>query len=171
MNDRDWYRVDGRSLAHGCSYDADGDHSPCLKKGHKAHWALVIGFLAPRRRVPPGDAPDGTFPGTKLVTASQVSSRDDFRSITSRSHSVALNIQDFHLESSVDRSGVYLVALHGKSQRKALWRYDRLEQSNAQLVEVDPLRCDPALYVLPPDRSLAEHLAARVVVIEAVSSH
>jgi len=26
-------------------YDPDYNHSPCLKLGHKAHWALVIGYL------------------------------------------------------------------------------------------------------------------------------
>lgn len=26
-------------------YDSDADNSPCLKFGHKAHWALIIGFL------------------------------------------------------------------------------------------------------------------------------
>lgn len=28
-----------------CSYDSDFNHSPCLKNGHKAHWALIIGCL------------------------------------------------------------------------------------------------------------------------------
>uniref|UniRef100_A0A1I8Q9J1 Actin maturation protease n=1 Tax=Stomoxys calcitrans TaxID=35570 RepID=A0A1I8Q9J1_STOCA len=27
------------------AYDPDYNHSPCLKSGHKAHWALVIGYL------------------------------------------------------------------------------------------------------------------------------
>ncbi|XP_059058293.1 actin maturation protease [Achroia grisella] len=26
-------------------YDADFNHSPCLKRGHKAHWALVCGII------------------------------------------------------------------------------------------------------------------------------
>uniref|UniRef100_A0A1B0DBT1 Actin maturation protease n=1 Tax=Phlebotomus papatasi TaxID=29031 RepID=A0A1B0DBT1_PHLPP len=26
-------------------YDFDVTHSPCLRKGHKAHWALVVGYL------------------------------------------------------------------------------------------------------------------------------
>ncbi|XP_004523438.1 UPF0692 protein CG33108 [Ceratitis capitata] len=26
-------------------YDPDHNHSPCLKYGHKAHWALIIGYL------------------------------------------------------------------------------------------------------------------------------
>ncbi|KAM7364134.1 actin maturation protease isoform 2-T2 [Cochliomyia hominivorax] len=37
------------SLQHGACifvpYDTDFNHSPCLKYGHKAHWALIIGFL------------------------------------------------------------------------------------------------------------------------------
>ncbi|XP_067617231.1 actin maturation protease [Eurosta solidaginis] len=27
------------------AYDPDYNHSPCLKHGHKAHWALIIGYL------------------------------------------------------------------------------------------------------------------------------
>lgn len=27
------------------SYDSDFNHSPCLKNGHKAHWAVIIGCL------------------------------------------------------------------------------------------------------------------------------
>lgn len=26
-------------------YDADVNHSPCLKNGHKAHWAIIVGYL------------------------------------------------------------------------------------------------------------------------------
>ncbi|XP_017488596.1 PREDICTED: UPF0692 protein CG33108 [Rhagoletis zephyria] len=26
-------------------YDPDYNHSPCLKHGHKAHWALIVGYL------------------------------------------------------------------------------------------------------------------------------
>lgn len=26
-------------------YDADVNHSPCLKNGHKAHWAIILGYL------------------------------------------------------------------------------------------------------------------------------
>ena len=29
-------------------YDSDFNHSPCLKKGHKAHWALLVGFISSR---------------------------------------------------------------------------------------------------------------------------
>lgn len=28
------------------SYDADGNHQPCLKKGHKAHWAALLGYFS-----------------------------------------------------------------------------------------------------------------------------
>lgn len=27
------------------SYDADVKHAPCLKSGHRAHWALIVGYL------------------------------------------------------------------------------------------------------------------------------
>lgn len=27
------------------SYDSDFNHAPCLRNGHKAHWAVIIGCL------------------------------------------------------------------------------------------------------------------------------
>ncbi|XP_030369219.1 UPF0692 protein CG33108 [Scaptodrosophila lebanonensis] len=38
--------------AGGCllvPYDADVNHAPCLKTGHRAHWALVLGYLIDSR--------------------------------------------------------------------------------------------------------------------------
>uniref|UniRef100_A0A182HJH2 Actin maturation protease n=1 Tax=Anopheles arabiensis TaxID=7173 RepID=A0A182HJH2_ANOAR len=32
-----------RSTKH--SYDPDRNHTPCLNKGHRAHWALIVGYL------------------------------------------------------------------------------------------------------------------------------
>ncbi|XP_063231546.1 actin maturation protease isoform X2 [Bacillus rossius redtenbacheri] len=31
-------------------YDADANHSPCCRRGHKAHWAVVSGILVSQRR-------------------------------------------------------------------------------------------------------------------------
>lgn len=40
------------ALAHGAMvlipYDSDFNHAPCLKRGHKAHWALLIGLISSR---------------------------------------------------------------------------------------------------------------------------
>lgn len=33
------------NLNSNSSYDADFNHSPCLRKGHTAHWALVCGVI------------------------------------------------------------------------------------------------------------------------------
>lgn len=37
------YMVVLKSLIY--SYDADVNHAPCLKSGHRGHWALVVGYL------------------------------------------------------------------------------------------------------------------------------
>lgn len=40
------------ALAHAAMvlipYDADFNHAPCLKRGHKAHWALLVGLISSR---------------------------------------------------------------------------------------------------------------------------
>ncbi|CAD6231724.1 GSCOCG00001555001-RA-CDS [Cotesia congregata] len=41
------------ALAHGAMvlipYDSDFNHAPCLKRGHKAHWALLVGLISSRQ--------------------------------------------------------------------------------------------------------------------------
>lgn len=37
------FLVDGGMIL--VPYDADANHSPCLKNGHKAHWALIVGII------------------------------------------------------------------------------------------------------------------------------
>uniref|UniRef100_A0A0C9R6N8 Actin maturation protease n=1 Tax=Fopius arisanus TaxID=64838 RepID=A0A0C9R6N8_9HYME len=40
------------ALSHGAMvlipYDSDFNHAPCLKRGHKAHWALLVGLISSR---------------------------------------------------------------------------------------------------------------------------
>jgi hypothetical protein len=40
------------ALAHSgmvlIPYDADFNDAPCLKRGHKAHWALLVGLISSR---------------------------------------------------------------------------------------------------------------------------
>ncbi|XP_063977698.1 actin maturation protease [Diachasmimorpha longicaudata] len=41
------------ALANGAMvlipYDSDFNHSPCLKRGHKAHWTLLVGLISSRQ--------------------------------------------------------------------------------------------------------------------------
>jgi actin maturation protease len=78
------------------AYDAAGNHSPCEAGGHRAHWALVIGFIA-------------------------MANKDRRR---------------------------YVVALHGKSLRVAVWRLGALAQSNAQLARAAD-KHDRSVFVIP----------------------
>ncbi|KAL1461286.1 hypothetical protein WDU94_013196 [Cyamophila willieti] len=75
-------------------YDSDYNHDPCLKKGLKAHWALIFGLL-----------------------------------------------EDDHDE-------VYLLARQGKSNHIGVWKYSELSESNANLKQIDPKRCNND-YVIP----------------------
>ncbi len=34
-----------RFLSYLIRYDSDANHEPCLKKGHRAHWVIVHGYL------------------------------------------------------------------------------------------------------------------------------
>ncbi|EDW68353.1 actin maturation protease [Drosophila virilis] len=44
----DCARIEEQLIAGACllvPYDADVNHAPCLKSGHRAHWALIVGYL------------------------------------------------------------------------------------------------------------------------------
>lgn len=42
-------------------YDADFNHSPCLRNGHTAHWALVCGVIIVKEKDEPFDDPENVY--------------------------------------------------------------------------------------------------------------
>ncbi|XP_066541006.1 actin maturation protease [Hoplias malabaricus] len=126
-------------------YDEDFNHEPCLRQGHKAHWAVASGVLL------------GLVQGS--VTCKQ------FRTDTT--------LNWFHLSEgaaldklSLDKiEEVYIFAKQGKSLRYQLWKLETVAQSNAQLKEMDPHRAsDGTRYVLPPG-GVEEGLAGQVLLL------
>ena len=122
-------------------YDADKDHTPCLEKGHKAHWCLVVGMAI----VLPADqnysdvldccTPNASLPGHFIVKEEK---RESFLTHTQST-----------LMSSSSPAEVYVFARHGKSSHLGLWKYSDLLESNGNLVEIDPKRTAPGEYVIP----------------------
>lgn len=124
-------------------YDADKDHSPCLARGHKAHWCTLVGFA--------------------LIAKSQSHSK---------AIHICLKPADAHhilhkeWTTGVDRSEIYLFARQGKSRHLKLWSYDSLMESNANLVEVSEHR-NSSSYVIP-HHGISHSLCALLISLESV---
>ena len=111
------------------AYDSDKDHSPCLAKGHKAHWCTLVGFAV--ISVP--------APSSLNMHATHVSM-------------TPIEAQHFlnHELKNVDSCFTYLFARQGKSRHMGLWEYTRLMESNSNLSEAGPHR-SPNDYVIPSE--------------------
>ncbi|KAM9480625.1 actin maturation protease [Clarias gariepinus] len=125
-------------------YDEDFNHEPCLRSGHKAHWAVASGVLL--------GLAEGNFTSEQLHTD---------RSLPWLKLS-RVNAPADWLRNPVE---VYIFAKQGKSLRYQLWKLETVAQSNAQLREMDPQRAgDGSYYVLPPG-GVEKGLAGQVVLI------
>ena len=113
-------------------YDADKDHSPCLARGHRAHWCTLVGFA--------------------IVATSRPS-------IATGTH-IDLSPADFEIElfPELRKDQVFVFARQGKSQHLGLWDLPGLLESNANLMEAGDHR-SPADYVIP-SHGLSQSLAS-----------
>jgi hypothetical protein len=134
-------------------YDADKDHAPCLEKGHKAHWCLLVGFaivLSPNFdnlfNLQQCCMPSLSLPGHFVV-------REDEKA--------SLLANKLSLQSSAQ---LYVFARHGKSTHLGLWKFTSLLESNGNLVEMDPRRTRPGEYVIP-DGGIERGLSGKALVV------
>ncbi len=129
-------------------YDADCNHSPCLKNGHKAHWALIVGVLFELDR--------------NLIDQKHCCSWERIRENLYQFCDVR-TIDDVPI-NMVNSTDVYFLAKQGKSKRLAIWSYKSLQESNNNLEEVDPKRNNNLEFVLPPDNKLTD-LRGKVIIV------
>ena len=122
VNNSDLLRSIAKQRALVVAYDADKDHSPCLARGHKAHWCTLVGFA---------------------VTATPPPS------LASITH-VELSPASFHVGmfGEVKEDQVCVFARQGKSRHMGLWGLPALLESNANLAEAGDHR-DPSQYFIP----------------------
>ena len=116
-------------------YDADKDHSPCLARGHRAHWATLVGFAILAKSPP---------------------------SVTPRTH-IELSPVEFKIEpfQELKSDEVYVFARQGKSRHLGLWGLPGLLESNANLMEAGDRR-SPTHYVIP-SHGLCQSLASLIL--------
>lgn len=123
-------------------YDADKDHTPCLAKGHEAHWCVLVGFAVLRDHYLPNYMEEGCHHSLSLPAA-----------------------RELHHKSHLEPSAVYFFARQGKSRHLGLWSYIDLLESNSNLVEVGPKRRNPCEYVIPKE-GISKSLCSLVISLQ-----
>lgn len=123
-------------------YDSDANHEPCLRRGKRAHWTVVFGFQVS------WPEEDGNDPVMKIITdVSKLSTEDR---------------QFIHNKTSLSLLSV--LTKQGKSKYTRNWSFQKLIESNKNLVEVaDKISRNIDSYVTPEGGSLVKSLANQVV--------
>ena len=133
-------------------YDADKDHTPCLEKGHKAHWCLLVGFAI----VLPSNL-DNSFVLQCCTPTLSLSGHFVIR----EDQKASFLTNKLSLQPSAQ---LYVFARHGKSAHLGLWKLTGLLESNGNLVEIDPRRARPGEYVIP-DGGIERGLSGKALVV------
>lgn len=127
-------------------YDEDFNHEPCLKKGHRAHWAVLTGVLL----------------GLRCKLLQDVYEKD--RDIPGLHHLAGGAAGASYPEDCVVE--VFLLAKQGKSLKYQLWEYERVHQSNVQLAEFSPKRGDDGTAYIVPDGGVKLGLCGVVILLQ-----
>ncbi|KAG8226468.1 hypothetical protein J437_LFUL009778 [Ladona fulva] len=118
-------------------YDADFNHTPCKKNGHRAHWAVICGLLL-----------EGHLNGQLSAESCQSNSKFNcVQYLPDKDTFVPQNLLNI-----CEVNQVYLLARQGKSVHPGVWSYKELKDSNENLIEFDPIRAESNIsYILPPE--------------------
>ncbi len=134
-------------------YDADKNHTPCLAKGHKAHWCLLVGFVL------------------CLTTDGRNTTLQQFTQPTNKRHLLLKEDNSKELFRTMLSSEkcrineLHIFARHGKSRYMGLWSWTELKRSNENLLEIDPQRTQPGEYVFPTSGGINEGLCNQIVIV------
>jgi hypothetical protein len=104
-------------------YDKDGNNEPCFKKGHKAHWCIINGFII----IEPKEYKNKNI-------EYEITENSKFNIIwnNKKSSNEAINNLDDQLYN------IYFICTHSSSRYPGLFKSENLLKSNAQLIEVAP---------------------------------
>ena len=134
------------------SYDVDGNHQPCLKKGHKAHWAALLGYCLTINK--------------HHALKDLLKNSDPDLSVSNLFHLKPSNTLSTFLDQYLNKVNdfqLFLFAKQGKSLNVIIFNYDQLIESNLNLKEMDPK------YIKDfnlPDINLSHELSNQALFIE-----
>ena len=115
-----------------------------MKRGHKAHWANIFGFVIVTDQKEDKPCQNVELQDRKLY------------------HVVDAAILKFG--SKIPKKNIFLIAKQGKSKHTGIWNYVSIEDSNNNLIEINPKRNSHLDYFLPLDNQLTE-LCGKIVII------
>ena len=141
-------------------YDADKNHSPCLARGHKAHWCVLVGFAVVLDNRPVIANLLGSYCSRVQLDDSHTAL--GYHILTGNSDSFPDRLLTVFSEDMLGQS-FFVFARHGKSRHIGMWNYSLLLESNGNLFEADPRRsCDH--YVIP-NGGIVEELCSQALVL------
>ncbi|XP_022107776.1 UPF0692 protein C19orf54 homolog [Acanthaster planci] len=142
-------------------YDKDGNCEPCCLRGHKAHWAVITGFLLQcKRHDLQGLHTTQMYQDLDILNLYHISSGNSDKVN-------AHDIQTVHaILHHVPTSDVYVLARQGKSRHTHPWRYCTLADSNRNLTELGGnIEADIERYVIP-EGGIQAGLCGQVVLLK-----
>ncbi|XP_071079323.1 actin maturation protease-like [Haliotis cracherodii] len=134
-------------------YDADKNHYPCLKKGHKAHWALITGFFVVLDKALEKTLKDYLPPDPEVPNLYHCK---DPRQLVVVQHQIVKSCKIVHVYGH-----------QGKSKYPGIWPLDDLLASNANLREIDPERVKDIQDYVVPGGGIRAGLCGRIVTVTA----
>jgi hypothetical protein len=151
------------------AYDCDFNFEPCNKRGRKAHWALIVGYLLPVEAQIVEKYSTTTINNNNdrlsslffHLNAQQVQLDQADREILSKKYTSSMKNGDELLFANRD---VHVICMHGKSKHMGVWRLKSLLNSNKQLEEIDHEKCSDELFVKPIDGDLKQTLSSKALV-------
>lgn len=126
-------------------YDSDANHEPTLLAGERAHWAIILGFCAAFKT--------DVLPMEELVGISD-ERRDQLFHLKTK---CSLPDSVLELFDSGKYSKLWVYARQGKSKHLHIWDFDRLCQSNCNLVKTSR-KLNESNIVLPENGGIIEGL-------------
>jgi len=159
--DKDFFEILLTSKLILFPYDCDFNHAPCNKKGIKAHWALITGFILPIDHDESISLTFGNYSEEKRPCGIEFIDSVKPEQIAKLKE----NYENKYYEAKRFSDLVYVVSKQGKSKHLGVWRLKYLLESNRQLKDIDYKKCDPSEFVLPLDGDLSKSLSKRFLVI------
>ncbi|XP_033115886.1 UPF0692 protein C19orf54-like [Anneissia japonica] len=101
-------------------YDKDESNSPCCRRGNKAHWAVITGYLVRLDSLP---------------DSLKLNQDQDMSNLYHVPKNVCLSSKIACLLQEADSSSIYVYGKQGKSNHLGIWSYQDLLLSNSNLLE------------------------------------
>ncbi|XP_033734884.1 uncharacterized protein LOC117323662 [Pecten maximus] len=134
-------------------YDADANHEPCMKQGHKAHWTIITGILFVIRSSEAAQLPNDFVIDENIPQLFHVHSKTSSETLQ-------------HILRMADRDNILVYGRQGKSRHTGLWSLGRLLTSNANLLEVSSQRVGENVeeFILP-ENGIVQTLCNKIVIL------